>query len=572
MRAVPSGLLAWAQSRPQSWYQVDFYEFGLTNGEILRYCTYPKMITLIDPPQPGGPSAITVTPLGGSGEAFNGIFSTTGPATFNVATGDGVTLMVVATIPGQSTAHILPTITASGVTWSLIAQNLALNANEAVQVYAANTTAGSVSVSFGGPGFPLGIIGRMVVYSIGVSQAVGTPTLDSDPSFPATASTLSSSGVGSISGLSTTTTLPMIIAINSQANTVPVASQVPNSGWANVKGVYDNSPNPSSWVSDPISIAVTYDGTIGHLSSSTVSPWPTLSVSENALTLVAIGNGTAPPAPTETTWIGDDVQVTASSGGKGDKGAGIPTWKCSLGGSADQIDIMVGYWSSESGQQSVIGATPWPVAVRLGMLDNAAFTKYTAFWNSPADLLAEHPPIGYGDLDQYGNASNGLINLFQGYVSAASDVNRQTAKLSIRDSRMQLDVDYPRDRFSDTCVHRLFDQGCTLSPASFSATGTMGSPTETGFTWTSGLAAGTFALGRIEYTDPTLGDISIPISQDSGTAIVLMQPFPAIPASGQAFTAFYGCDKTTGTQGCAKFSNLAHFLGFPFVPPPRTTI
>lgn len=572
MRDIPQSLYTWMQGRPQNWLQVDFFEFDLANGSTLRYCTYPDVITLETPTPPGGLSAITVTPLGGSGEAFNGIFSTTGPANFGVATANGVTLMVVATIPGQAAGHILPVITASGNTWSLISTNLALNADEAVQIYAADTTAGSDNVAFGGPGFPLGIIGRMVVYSIGVSQAIGTPTLDGNASFPASTSTLSSSGVGSISGLSTTTTMPMIIAINSQANLERVATQIATSGWSNVKGIYNDVPNPSAWVSDPVSIAVTYNGALGQLTGATVSPWPSANISENALTLIAIGNNTVAPAQPPTVWIGNDVQVTSTSGGKGDKGALSPAWKSSLGGTADQIDLLVGYWSADSGQQSFIGATPWPAAVRLGFLDNSKFRRYTAFWNSPNDLMAQQPPIGWGDLTPAGKSFSGLVNLFDGYVSAASDVNRQSARLSIRDARMQMDVDFPRDRFSATCVHRLFDSGCTLSPASFSVTGTMSSPTARGFSWTSGLAAGTFALGRVEYTDPTLGAISLPISTDSGTVITLMQPFPAIPASGTAFTAIYGCDKTTGANGCAKFSNLIHFLGFPFVPPPRTTL
>lgn len=571
MRAVPSSLLAWAQSRPQSWYQVDFYEIGLTNGEVLRYCTYPKIISLVEPPPPGGRTALTPTFLVTAKQTFNGVFITDSTE-FTIPGCSGLTILSIATTPGLSAGHTLvPNCvdTSGSSTWSQRAQLTNTPGNLGLQIWVSSDASGDITLQFGTPpgmvGPSLGIIGSMEIVAYSITGPSGTPSFDTNASWPATDDTASSFGVVSIQNLSTDSSFPLIISTTAQPTLPPIPSS--ETGWSPSKGIANTTVDQGSVAQ----ICGNYRGDLGTLTLSTVTPW--VSSSENSLYIDAIANDVAPPGPPPpTVWIGNDVQITASSGGKGDKGAGIPTWKCSLGGTADQIDIMVGYWSSESGQQSVIGETPWPQAVRLGLLDNATFTKYTAFWNNPADLLNSEPPIGYGDLDQYGNASDGLINLFQGYVSAASDMNRQTAKLSIRDSRMQIDVDYPRDRFSDTCVHRLFDQGCTLSASSFSATGTMGSPTAIAFTWTSGLPAGTFALGRIEYTDPVLGDISMPISQDTGTSIVLMQPFPAIPSAGQAFTAFYGCDKTTGDQGCAKFSNLAHFLGFPFVPPPRTTI
>ena len=46
-------------------------------------------------------------------------------------------------------------------------------------------------------------------------------------------------------------------------------------------------------------------------------------------------------------------------------------------------------------------------------------------------------------------------------------------------------------------------------------------------------------------------------------------PLPNVPAVGDTFSVFPGCDKTKTT--CAgKFSNIARFRGFPFVPVPET--
>jgi hypothetical protein len=48
-------------------------------------------------------------------------------------------------------------------------------------------------------------------------------------------------------------------------------------------------------------------------------------------------------------------------------------------------------------------------------------------------------------------------------------------------------------------------------------------------------------------------------------------PLQSTPTPGDTFTVYQGCDHTPGT--CAsKFSNLANFRGFPYVPPPQMAI
>ena len=57
-------------------------------------------------------------------------------------------------------------------------------------------------------------------------------------------------------------------------------------------------------------------------------------------------------------------------------------------------------------------------------------------------------------------------------------------------------------------------------------------------------------------------------SAAAGASLSLMYPLPSPPTTGDAFTVAFGCDHTRGTCQ-AKFSNLANFRGFPFVPPPQ---
>jgi uncharacterized phage protein (TIGR02218 family) len=58
---------------------------------------------------------------------------------------------------------------------------------------------------------------------------------------------------------------------------------------------------------------------------------------------------------------------------------------------------------------------------------------------------------------------------------------------------------------------------------------------------------------------------------NSGGTVYFVVPLPALPTAGDTFTIYPGCDKTQAT--CAsKFSNLANFGGFPYVPVPETAI
>ena len=52
-------------------------------------------------------------------------------------------------------------------------------------------------------------------------------------------------------------------------------------------------------------------------------------------------------------------------------------------------------------------------------------------------------------------------------------------------------------------------------------------------------------------------------------ALALTYPMSALPAAGDAFTVYPGCDHTSATCR-AKFNTLTNFRGFPFVPPPTS--
>jgi hypothetical protein len=50
----------------------------------------------------------------------------------------------------------------------------------------------------------------------------------------------------------------------------------------------------------------------------------------------------------------------------------------------------------------------------------------------------------------------------------------------------------------------------------------------------------------------------------------LLGSLPFDVAVGDTFTAYPGCDWSTGAQGCGGFNNLPNFGGEPYIPPPET--
>jgi uncharacterized phage protein (TIGR02218 family) len=99
------------------------------------------------------------------------------------------------------------------------------------------------------------------------------------------------------------------------------------------------------------------------------------------------------------------------------------------------------------------------------------------------------------------------------------------------------------------------------------------SGTATALTFGSGLsvAAGDYAQGRVVFTSGANSGVARAIKANTTSAFTLIQPLPAVPAAGDAFTVYPGCDRTMGR--CAtRFNNLGRFKGTPFVPPPETSL
>jgi uncharacterized phage protein (TIGR02218 family) len=147
-------------------------------------------------------------------------------------------------------------------------------------------------------------------------------------------------------------------------------------------------------------------------------------------------------------------------------------------------------------------------------------------------------------------------------------VGRTQATLTVASDLVILDYDMPRNLFSPTCNHVLYDAGCGIIRGTFSADGNAEAGSTSG-TVRYGCARVGDAQGSLIWTGGANANLRSTIkSVGLGFGYNLMYPLPFAPAIGDSFNVAFGCDHTQGTCQ-AKFNNLANFRGFPYVPPPQ---
>ena len=171
-------------------------------------------------------------------------------------------------------------------------------------------------------------------------------------------------------------------------------------------------------------------------------------------------------------------------------------------------------------------------------------------------------------LNAIGGAAIGGVTMFHGRVSTVDNVGRTQAQITVASDLVILDYDMPRNIYSPTCVHTLYDSGCGVIRGTYSASGAVGAGSTAALINT-GLAAAGHAQGSILFTSGVNANVRATVKSVAvGASLTLMYPLPSPPAAGDAFTVAFGCDHTRGTcQG--RFNNLTNFRGFPFVPPPQ---
>lgn len=192
---------------------------------------------------------------------------------------------------------------------------------------------------------------------------------------------------------------------------------------------------------------------------------------------------------------------------------------------------------------------PYARAIRLGRFDGGTIRRDRYFrkdWSSP--WVAGVP-------------------MFVGKISSVDKLSRSNAQLKVKSDLSLLDTPMPRKLMQATCLHTLFDSGCTLSKLAHQTPGIAeaGSTIDTIF-WSG--ASSTFALGTIEIEDAGGATIVRTIDRVDAGVLYLSSPLEDAPVIGMHFNAYPGCNRTY--DRCGEFSNQDNYQGFPFVPTAET--
>lgn len=196
--------------------------------------------------------------------------------------------------------------------------------------------------------------------------------------------------------------------------------------------------------------------------------------------------------------------------------------------------------------------------IHNGLFDGASFLLSEAYMETP------------GAVDALG-----AVPVFGGKVGAIDLIGTQatiTGKGKVND----LDQYVPRNLFQIGCNHAFCDAGCTLNRAAHTANFAVGrapSPSAAFIPWAT--APGNpaiYNLGTLAITSGAGAGQRRTIESSTSQGLILAYPLAIVPAIGDDFSAFEGCDKTFNSgsaQSCAARNNTQHYRGYEFVPPPN---
>ncbi|HWK45133.1 MAG TPA: DUF2163 domain-containing protein [Stellaceae bacterium] len=225
-------------------------------------------------------------------------------------------------------------------------------------------------------------------------------------------------------------------------------------------------------------------------------------------------------------------------------------YKLSLGVSADEMELKIYALPTDTA-----GAVSFFQRIMNGGFDGCAVRVERLFSAYPGDNSA------------------GTVELFTGKVSQIKDVGRTSATITAKSALELLDIQMPRNTYQPSCVHTLYDPGCGLNPASFTAGYSVGSGSTVSSIVVNGIdgtvSAHAYDSGTITFITGLNTGTTRTIRLFVNAIASLAYPLPIVPAVGDGFTITMGCDKTSATCS-ARFNNLGNWRGFPLIPQPVT--
>jgi len=173
----------------------------------------------------------------------------------------------------------------------------------------------------------------------------------------------------------------------------------------------------------------------------------------------------------------------------------------------------------------------------------------------------------------WADPTTGTVIRFSGRVTSIGNIVGTHAEITVSSHLILLNINVPTELYQVPCLHSVYDAGCGLDPEDFAATGIIASGgSALGFGSNLGGGAGIYSQGRIAFLTGANAGVSRSVKTfDGAGGVALIEPLPAVPAAGDTFRAYQGCDLTMAT--CHdRFNNLGHLKATPFVPIPQTTL
>ena len=223
--------------------------------------------------------------------------------------------------------------------------------------------------------------------------------------------------------------------------------------------------------------------------------------------------------------------------------------KWSMGLNVDQLNMTI----LDDGSQTINGQA----------LVTAAWQKFFDYAQIEIDRFIS---------DSWTDTAVGSVSWFIGYAGQIT-LQGKTIKITVESPLAMLKATFPRTYVLPSCANTLYDGVCGILASNFTYTGTVGSaPSATSFPLTlsgGNLADGSFQGGIVTFTGGVNDGQTRTVKSYVGGVITLVYPLYAVPAVGDTVSAIFGCDKTRATC-TARFNNLVHYRGFPYVPDPST--
>ncbi len=202
---------------------------------------------------------------------------------------------------------------------------------------------------------------------------------------------------------------------------------------------------------------------------------------------------------------------------------------------------------------STIAGVPFLQAVAQGALDGAVIQRDRWVFGRTGG-----PPVGG-------------VKMFYGFTASIDKLGRTEAVLKVKSDLVLLNTLMPRNVYQPNCQWTIYDTNCGVTQSSYASHASVGaSPTAAFIPWTGATAQ--FTGGVIELESGPNTNVTRTIKAGVARArLVVANPQPHLPAAGDNFVAYPGCDRTLA-GGCAFFGNQARYRGFNFVPPPELAV